>query len=140
MKDKSVQKRYEETIREMGLKSAPDLRICAGLQAPMLAGIFRTVLLLPEEPMEEQSLRHTLLHELSHYRRKDIWLRTLAVLACAVHWFNPLVWYLRHMLVQDTELACDEALIRYLPKEEYGDYCRTILNSAKKIQSAKEKK
>ena len=91
----------------------------------------------PFSARDPQSLRYTLLHELSHYRRRDIWLKTVSLAACAVHWFNPMVWYMHHIIAQDTELACDEALLRFLPKEEYSAYCRTILDSVRRIQNRK---
>ena len=128
---------YADLTHTMEIPEPPKLRICAGLAAPMLAGIFHHTILLPETPMDRQSLRHTLLHELSHFRRKDIRLKTLALAVCALHWFNPMVWYLNRMIAQDTELACDEALLQFLPKEEYGAYCRTILNSVQQIQQKK---
>lgn len=137
VREKSILKQYRELARKIGLQSAPRLRFCAGLHAPMLAGIFRNVILLPETSTDSNSLRHTLLHELSHYRRRDIWLKSIALLACAIHWFNPLVWYMHHMISQDTELACDEALLRFLPREEYKAYCRTILNSVSQIHDKK---
>ena len=135
--DAAILTQYQEILLLMDLSSAPQLRLCPGLPAPMLAGIFRQTILLPEAPMDATCLRHTLLHELTHFRRKDIRLKTVALLVCCIHWFNPAVWGLNHMIAQDTELACDEALLRFLPKEEYASYCRTILHSVEGIHSQK---
>lgn len=135
--EQALLNQYQQITSQMGLKTPPQLRYCAGLHAPMLAGIFHSTILLLETPMDSQSLRHTLLHELSHFRRKDIWLKTIALLACALHWFNPMLWYLNHMIAQDTELACDEAVLRFLPKEEHSAYCRTIFNSITRIHDKK---
>ena len=132
--DESVLHMYGELTDKMKLRNPPRLRACAGLNAPMLAGIIHSTILLPETAADGQSLQHTLLHELTHFHRKDIWLKTLALLACAIHWFNPMVWYLSHMISQDTELACDESLLRFLPKEEYTAYCGTILKSVQRIK------
>lgn len=132
--DESTLRIYGELAEKMELRKPPELKICAGLNAPMLAGIFRSTVLLPETAIDGQSLRHTLLHELTHFKRKDIWLKTLVLLVCAIHWFNPMVWYLSHMISRDTELACDEDLLRFLPEEEYTAYCNTILNSVNQIR------
>ena len=40
------------------------------------------------------------------------WIKWLAVLARAVHWFNPAVWWLVRRLEQDCELSCDEQTVR----------------------------
>ena len=135
--DTAILTQYQEILLLMDLSSAPQLRLCPGLPAPMLAGIFRQTILLPEAPMDSIQLRHTLLHELTHFRRKDIRLKTVALFVCCIHWFNPAVWGLSHMIAQDTELACDETLLRFLPKEEYASYCKTILHSVEEIHSQK---
>ena len=138
--DESTLQIYGELTGKMKLRKPPKLRVCAGLAAPMLSGIFRNSILLPETDMDGPSLQHTLIHELTHYRRKDIWLKTLSLLARAIHWFNPMVWYLSHLISQDTELACDQDLLRFLPKEEYTAYCSTILNSVNQIKTKGEQK
>lgn len=38
----------------------------------MLAGLLRPRLLLPADAMDLPQLRHALLHELTHYKRRDI--------------------------------------------------------------------
>ena len=123
---------YNQLSDQLGLNRRPNLMVCPELPSPMLAGIFRPVLLLPETLPEGPALRYTLLHELTHYRRRDIWQKTLALWVNALHWFNPLVWYMVRLVERDTELACDEASLRLLPPEEHKAYGRTILDAAEK--------
>lgn len=125
---------YNQLGDRLKLRCRPDLRVCAGLHAPMLAGLFHCVILLPEDMPEGNALRYALLHELTHYRRRDIWLKTLALLANIVHWFNPFMWYMVRLVERDTELACDEAAVRQLPPEEHADYGRTILNAVERLK------
>lgn len=124
---------YARLGGQMKLRHLPQLRLCAGLRAPMLAGAVRPVLLLPEGMEQDGALRCVLVHELTHCKRRDIWLKTLALLAKIVHWFNPFMWYMARMVERDTELACDEAALRQLPPEEHALYGRTILNAAEKL-------
>ena len=123
---------YNQLGDQLGLNRRPNLMVCPELPSPMLAGIFRPVLLLPETLPEGPALRYTLLHELIHYRRRDILLKTLALWVNALHWFNPLVWYMVRLVERDTELACDEASLRLLPVEEHKAYGRTILDAAER--------
>ena len=116
------------------LKTRPSLYLCSGLRAPMLAGLFRPRLLLPEDVDRGETLRFVLVHELTHYKRRDIWLKTLALLANIVHWFNPFMWYMVHLVERDTELACDEAALRRLPAEDHSAYGRTILNAVERLK------
>lgn len=122
---------------ELDLAHRPALRRCAGLKVPVLAGLFTSTLLLPEAEMGEEELRHSLLHELTHYKRRDIALKTLALLANAVHWFNPAMWYMTRLVERDTELACDEAALKHLPAEEHAAYGRTILNAVERLNAKK---
>lgn len=115
---------------ELGLRRRPRLTRCPGLRSPMLAGILRPVLLLPEEPMPSKELRFALLHELTHYRRKDLWLRALTLWVNVLHWFDPLMWLLVRWVERDMELACDEQVLRTLPPEEYRAYGSALLKLA----------
>lgn len=121
----------------LGLDRRPRLLVCQGLKVPMLAGLLRPVLLLPQEELSEDSLRYSLLHELTHFRRRDIWLKTLALWVNALHWFNPLAWYMVRLVERDTELACDEAALNALSPEEHAAYGQTILSAVSRLKKEK---
>ena len=114
----------------LGLNRRPRLAVCPGLEVPMLAGLFRPALLLPEGQVSGELLHYALLHELTHYRRRDIWLKALMLWVCAVHWFNPLVWLMARAVERDTELACDERAVGRLTAGERAEYGRAILEAA----------
>lgn len=124
-----------QTFNELGdrmkLDGRPRLLACPGLRGPMLAGLLRPVLLLPQEKVPAP--RYSLLHELTHFRRRDVWLKAAVLLANCVHWFNPLVWLMARLAERDMELACDEAALALLPREEYPAYGRAILEAAKRV-------
>jgi beta-lactamase regulating signal transducer with metallopeptidase domain len=91
---------------------------------PMLVGLLKPRIILPECEYSDEQLQAVLLHELTHLRRKDILVKWLSVLACAVHWFNPFVWLVRREIDRACELSCDEAVIAKLDKsgrQTYGD-------------------
>jgi len=125
---------YNQMGNQLKLDHRPALRTCAGLRAPMLAGLFHPKILLPEEMPDWDTLRYALLHELTHFKRRDIWLKTLALLANTVHWFNPFMWYMVRLVERDTELACDEAALRQLPSKEHTAYGRTILDTVERAK------
>ena len=116
-------------------------KLCAGRRAPglfrnpltptpMLIGAIRPAIILPDREYTDEQLRAVLLHELTHNRRKDVLVKWLSVIACAVHWFNPAVWLVRREIDRACEMACDEAVIRSMDtqgKQKYGD---TLLHIA----------
>ncbi len=136
VRDGDTLRLFNQTGDQLHLHARPALRQCRGLRVPMLAGLFSPVLLLPEEPLDLQSLRYSILHELTHLRRRDIWLKTLALWVRAVHWFDPLVWLMAGAIERDTELACDEAALSQLPQAEHAAYGRTILAAAQRVKNA----
>ena len=124
---------YNAIGDELGLDRRPRLMTCPGLAAPMLAGLFHPILLLPEQPLAPKELEYALLHELIHYRRRDIWLKALVMLTVSVHWFNPVMWLMVRQVDRDIELACDEAALTVLPEEERLAYGETILQAAARV-------
>lgn len=100
---------------------------CSGLvDTPMLLGIFRPVIVLPQggPPLHGQALSAAFRHELTHARRGDICYKWLVVLVTSLHWFNPLVHWMGRRIALDCELSCDEAVIRSLEPAQrmaYGD-------------------
>ncbi|HWD41839.1 MAG TPA: M56 family metallopeptidase [Fimbriimonas sp.] len=82
-------------------------------EPPMMWGFRRPVLLLPESasgwPLDR--VQSVVLHELAHVERKD-WIASLfAQLACAIHWFNPIVWSLKKRLEIESETAADDRVL-----------------------------
>ena len=125
--------RYAAQAQRLNLKHLPKLLVCPGLEVPMLTGLVAPVLMLPQDASPEDGLDYALLHELIHYRRRDIWLKALAMLTVSVHWFNPVMWLMVRQVDRDIELACDEMALTVLPEEERLAYGETILQAAARV-------
>lgn len=84
-----------------------------GLGSPCAAGVCRPVILVPDDWCERPRSQRDpiLLHELAHHRRRDPLWRWIGSLACALHWFNPLVWWLARRHALQAETACDAAVL-----------------------------
>lgn len=119
---------------QLGLHRRPRLLMCQGLKVPILAGTLRPAILLPQGKITGEELGFSLLHELTHYRRGDIWLKTLAMWVNALYWFNPLMWLMVRLVERDTELACDEDALRLLSPQDYSAYGQTILAAVARLQ------
>lgn len=85
---------FEAARVECGVCQPVRLLLDEGRTIPVVWGVFRPQLLLPGEAAhwDATRLRSVLLHELAHLRRRDPLTQLLTQLACALHWFNPLVW------------------------------------------------
>ena len=108
----------------------PALRRCRGLHTPILCGVVRPMLILPDAEYEDEVLRNIISHELMHYRRKDTLYKWFAVLIYAFQWFNPLAYLMRRELSQACELSCDEMLMRKMDRQARQKYGETLLSMA----------
>ncbi len=80
---------------------------------PVVWGIFRCRLMLPiaARKWSEEQLQSVLMHELAHIKRGDILVQLLTQIACALHWFNPLIWFAAWRLDVERERSCDDLVL-----------------------------
>jgi hypothetical protein len=98
--------------------------------APALVGLFRPLIVLPEQEYSTEQLVGILQHELIHLRRFDILIKWLSILACSLHWFNPLIWIAKREVNRTCELSCDAVVIHSMKEEEKMRYGSTLISLA----------
>ena len=114
--------------KELHCKSILPVYVSEKVCSPCLVGLVRPVIYLtPESAASEETMRHVLTHELTHYAHKDhVWSVVRCVCLC-VYWFDPLVWVAAWFSRRDCELACDEGALKRLGEEERIAYGKTLL-------------
>ena len=121
------------TIAGLPMPAGVTVRSTPGVIEPGVVGLWRSVLLVPsgiEGDLTPRQLAAVLTHELCHIRRRDNATAALHMIAEAVFWFYPLVWWIGARLVDERERACDEEVLR-----TYGEpqaYAEGILNVCKR--------
>lgn len=137
--------RFGRYIRRTGepmeLDGVPKrLRVCktSAAVSPMVMGMIRPVLILPETALIESRLPYVLRHELVHYRRGDIVWRWLAVLATSIHWFNPVVYVAAAQMQEACEISCDWCVVRSMEQAKRDDYMRVILELLAEAMAKKQ--
>lgn len=118
--------RLKLRLRESVLSEA-GIREGAMVDTPFVLGIFRPVIYLPLG-LSERDREMVLSHERAHLKRRDNWVKPLAFILLALHWFNPLVWLAYVLLCRDIESACDERVLRDMGREERRAYSAALLN------------
>lgn len=101
------------------------------IKSPLTFGIFKTYIVLPshaESWLSMDDLKYIFLHELNHYKYKDIVTNYLIVLFQILYWYNPLIWIAFREMRLDREVACDNAVLKMLDQNQYAAYGNTIIN------------
>src|SRR5688500_7451732 len=103
------------TSASLPMPAGVAVRSTPGLMEPGVVGLWRPVLLVPsgiEDDLTTRQLSTVLTHELCHIRRRDNVTAAVHMIAEAVFWFHPLVWWIGSRLVDERERACDEEVVR----------------------------
>lgn len=100
------------------------------IHTPLTYGIFRPVILLPKESLEQSpsTLNFILTHEWVHIRRFDCVTKILLTATLCIHWMNPLVWVMYLLFNRDIELSCDETVLHLLGRNRRSDYALALID------------
>ncbi len=113
--------------KELGIRRHIRLRMSPTVGSPMLVGVFFPVIYIPCREIPKDMMRLVLLHELTHYKRKDLIIKWFSLIVNAVHWFNPLSYLVCANLSDACELSCDGKVTRNMNEEQQKQYMKTIL-------------
>ncbi|MDI4647949.1 M56 family metallopeptidase [Cohnella hashimotonis] len=115
---------------ELGLKSKVALAGSSIVRSPVLAGLRQPTIYFPQALASgvDLDMDMVLRHELMHLKRKDLWVKALALVVGALHWYNPLAHLLRKEIQLWSELSCDEEVVVGMSHAERKRYGSTLLN------------
>ena len=126
-----------ELGRRIGLSRPVRILSSSHTSVPMTWGWLRPVVLVPDAGAVWSAARKrvVLLHELNHVKRQDCASQLVAHVACAIYWFNPLVWLAARALRVERERACDEAVVA--DGTQASSYADHLLEIARGHQGAR---
>jgi len=125
--------------KKLKIKKIIEIRYQDFNESPCIYGFINTRILIPRELQEKDNtiLENVFLHELSHYKRKDMLTNYILLLVTFIHWFNPFIHYLFKKIRQDMELATDEIALGKMDKEEKRNYGMTLISLLEMCQEPK---
>src|SRR5262249_53347376 len=100
-----------------------------GLDAPLITGLWRPVIMFPASALsslEESALKLALAHELAHLKRRDLLSSWVPILAQTCFWFFPASWLALREYSQAREEACDAVALR-VTRGQPDAYARLLL-------------
>ena len=97
----------------LGMMRSVQLLLDPQPSMPVIWGLWRPRLRLPAEAVDwhVEQQRSVLLHELAHVRRHDLVVLLMTQVACALNWFNPLLWFAARRMHFERERACDDLVL-----------------------------
>lgn len=122
----------EQAATQAGLSQSKPLPLYENAAVPtaMLVELWHTVLLVPRHFAESPQAALVLLHEYTHFCRRDLLKKLVLQAAVCLHWFNPAVWWLDRCAQQEIELACDECVLALAGPTARADYSHALLGAA----------
>ena len=121
-----------------GIKKPIELCVNPLISSPMLIGFFHPCIVLPSADISEKNFQYIVLHELTHYKRQDMFYKWLVQITVCLHWFNPLVYLMSREVTRACEFSCDEAVLAKMGCDHAQDYGKTLLDAMAVVGRYKE--
>lgn len=123
---------FNNVKKQLQIKSKIKVYNCKLISSPMFIGFAKSIVLMPNIEYTKEELELIFKHELTHFKRLDVWYKLILVVANIVHWFNPFVYLMRRCAEKDIEYTCDDVVTKNLNLEQRKEYSRVILKTMEK--------
>jgi beta-lactamase regulating signal transducer with metallopeptidase domain len=127
IEEESILEVLETSKKKLNIKRKILLKECEDIKSPMITGIIVPVITIPKINHDLDKLEIILYHELIHFKRKDLWIKMVALFANMINWFNPIIYIIRNKINIICELSLDEQLIKNMDKSKRKYYGEIIL-------------
>ncbi len=127
-----------QLAQKLGLRQFPDVRVSPAAPMPMVMGILRPTIVLPEPApanWQQPQWEAVLLHEAAHIARRDHWAALAQQLAVVLFWWCPLVYILARRLNELRESICDDCALQ--GQCDHIAYAELLVDSAERFLDVK---
>ena len=136
--DLAILDRLSITAEQIGIQKPVELCVNPLVSSPLLIGFFHPCIVLPSVDVSEKDFQYIVLHELTHYKRCDMFYKWLVQVTVCLHWFNPLVHLMGREMTKACEFSCDEAVLTKMGGDHAQDYGKTLLDAMAAVGKYKE--
>lgn len=104
---------------------------------PMILG-FRKIILIPKIDLEKEQIRHVIMHEIEHLKRKDNFIKLFLNILLIIYWWFPPVYWLCDKIQLVLEMRVDKTVTNNLSELDVANYAETLLKVQKALLSKTE--
>ena len=125
-----------DVAHRVGLKQPPRLLTSSRVSMPLVFGVIRPTVLLPSDfdSWSVDERRATLLHEMTHVRRRDLLCHFVSLFNRCVYWFHPASWLLHRRLTESREWATDREVVEKAKEDlPAAAYAKSLLSVVARI-------
>lgn len=111
-------------------------------KAPITIGVFSPIIVFPTVEaswLDPISDTYILKHELLHVKNRDFLVKALSLVVIALHWYNPICYFLFREIGIVCELDCDHGDVRDFDETLRQRYSNLILDLAERNYTEKER-
>ena len=123
-------------LRELDPSGKVEIKISPNIIVAILTGFFHPIIYLPDVNYSDEELHYILLHEYTHYVRKDIWKKLFFNVLYAIFWWNPFVYILKQEASELIEFLCDRQLGKQLSEREVVAYLQILRDNVARMQNS----
>ena len=127
--DIDLLERFGKLVERKRINTTVELYTNNLISSPLLIGFFRPCIVLPTVDLPPANFDYIILHELMHFKRRDMFYKWLVQFTLCIHWFNPFVYLMSREIGKTCELSCDEAVVQELDTKGRRAYGDTLLNA-----------
>lgn len=128
-KNNELQALCERIKNEMGIKKNIGIFVSKRISSPMLCGFIKSSIYLPKDEWDFKELEYILKHELTHYKRRDLWYKLFIHIAVIIYWYNPFVYLMQRYASINIECCCDDSMLKGESYKYRRAYSEVILNN-----------
>lgn len=137
IEDGAVLELFAKVTAELKIQEHIPIKSCACIKTPMVVGLLRPVVLLPQVTFSQDELPLILKHELVHIKRKDLWYKILMLLTLAIHWFNPVIHLAVRSVLNLCEISCDEEVLKGIGTKGRARYGESVIGTVRNSSAYK---
>ena len=130
LQQKDLLAAIERIRKTLGVRRAVTCVVSDEISGPATCGLSKPIILLPASSLKElpeEAFEMIVVHELSHIRRFDFALISLSQLAVAIHWFNPIAYFVARKIDREIEFATDAMTMKRLGESSLESYVSLLL-------------